>query len=287
MFLGAAGMLNIDCLKYTPDILKKVSSIGLTVHNVSVSNPELISEMDISKIKMSFDKSDLKIGQTNGQYGGGLISEDESERKTAIKFVKRMCNLTAKLDAPNTYLRPGSLNPLGSWLPHPDNHSEKVFARLVDSTKQICVVAENEGVSVSIEGGSVSPLSSAKKVKHFIDAVGSKSLGFNFDPVNFVSSLEEAYDTKTFMSEFFELLSNKILGAHMKDFKIIDSLLIHFEETEIGTGLIDHIYYLQMMQKVCPKGDILIEHIPTEQFKTAFDKVNEYSSQAEIIWQTL
>ena len=287
MFLGAAGMVNLDCLKYTPEILEKVSRIGLTVHSVSVSSPETISEADIAKIKISFEKSKLKVGQTNGQYGGGLVNENEVERKRTIEFVKRMCTLTAKLSAPNTYLRPGSLNPLGSWLPHPDNHSQKIFDRLVDSTIQICEVAENEGVKVSVEGGTVCPLYSAKKVKDFIEAVGSETLGFNFDPVNFISSLDEAYDTKKFMSEFFDLLSNNILGAHMKDFKIVDSLLTHFEETEIGTGLIDHIYYLQMMQKVCPKGDILIEHIPTEQFKAAFETVKEYSTQGNIIWETL
>jgi len=286
MYLGAAGMVTLDCLEYTSKILKKVSEIGFTVHNVLVSNPETISELDISKIKQSFEKSGLKIGQTNGRYGGGLVSEDESERKKAIKFVKRMCNLTAKLGSSNTYLRPGSLNQSGAWLPHLENHSTKTFDRLVDSTKQICLVAQNEGVKISVEGGAVSPLYSAQKVKDFIDAVGSKTLGFNFDPVNFISSLKQAYDTQKFMSEFFELLGNNILGAHMKDFKIIESLLIHFEEIEIGSGLIDHSYYLEMMEKVSPKGDILIEHIPSEKFKSSYEKVNEYSEKLQINWQS-
>ena len=47
MYLGAAGMVTLDCLKYTPESLKKVSEIGLTVHNVLVSNPKIISESDI------------------------------------------------------------------------------------------------------------------------------------------------------------------------------------------------------------------------------------------------
>lgn len=286
MYLGAAGMVTLDCMKYTPEILKKVSDIGFTVHNVLVLNPEIILESDISKIKQSFAKSDLKIGQTNGRYGGGLVSEDESERKKTIKFVKRMCNLTAKLGSCETYLRPGSFNQSGAWLPHPENHSTKTFDRLVDSTKQICLVAQNEGVKISVEGGTVSPLYSAQKVKDFIDAVGSKTLGFNFDPVNFISSLEEAYDTKKFMSVFFELLEDNILGAHMKDFKIIESLLLNFKETEIGTGLIDHSYYLEMMEKVCPNGDILIEHIPSEKFKPAYERVNKYSEKLQINWES-
>ena len=286
MYLGAAGMVTLDCLKYTPESLKKVSEIGLTVHNVLVSNPKIISESDILKIKQSFELSGLKIGQTNGRYVVGLVSENESERRETIEFVKKMCELTSNLGSSNTYLRPGSLNQSGPWLPHPENHSNKTFDRLVDSTKQICIAAQNEGIRISIEGGIVSPLYSAKKVKDFIDAVGSTTLGFNFDPVNFISSLYEAYDTKKFMSVFFELLEDKIIGAHMKDFKIIDSLLIHFEETEIGTGLIDHSYYLEMMEKVCPDGDILIEHIPSNKFKSAYEKVNNYSEKLQINWQS-
>ena len=56
--------------------------------------------------------------------------------------------------------------------------------------------------------------------------------------------------------------------------------------TEIGTGLIDHSYYLEMMEKVCPDGDILIEHIPSNKFKSAYEKVNNYSEKLQINWQS-
>ena len=75
-----------------------------------------------------------------------------------------MCILSVKLGCPSTYLRPGSLNENGAWLPHPLNHTPKVFDRLVDSTKQICKIAESEGMYLLLEGGYVSPVYSAKKV---------------------------------------------------------------------------------------------------------------------------
>ena len=59
------------------------------------------------------------------------------------------------------------LNENGAWLPHPENHTDKVFDRLVDSTKQICKVAESEGMLLILEGGYVSPVYSAKRVKDF------------------------------------------------------------------------------------------------------------------------
>ena len=158
------------------------------------------------------------------------MSPDQGEREAAIEFARRMCGLTAQLGSPNTYLRPGSLNPNGPWLPHPGNRSDEVFDRLVDSARKFCRTAQDEGVMVAVEGGAVSPLYSARRVRDFIEAVGSPALGFNQDPVNFIGSLEDAYDTTRILDEFFELTGEFTLGAHAKDFTVMDQLMVRFEE---------------------------------------------------------
>ena len=137
MHLGAASMIGAtgsngsdngvsedqDFLTFSIEDLKEVSSIGYTVHNLVINDPKKISNDDIKRIKDNFEKNSLIIGQTNGRYGGGLVSPNENIRQDAIQFVKDMCIVTSKLNAPNTYLRPGSVNPNGPWLPHPDNHT--------------------------------------------------------------------------------------------------------------------------------------------------------------------
>ena len=115
-----------------------------------------------------------------------------------------MCDLTARLGAPNTYLRPGSLNPAGAWTPHPANRSDAVFDRLVASTREVCQAAEAVGAKVAVEAGVVSPLYSPTRTRDFIVAVGSPALGFNQDPVNLVGSLDDAYDSTRLVNESFE-----------------------------------------------------------------------------------
>ena len=300
MHLGAASMIgatasngsdngvseDFDILKFTNDDLKEVSSLGYTVHNIVVNDPNMISDQDIKKIKDIFNKNSLIIGQTNGRYGGDLVNPDQTIRGNCIKFVQDMCELTSKLEAPNTYLRPGSINTNGPWLPHPENHTDKVFDRLVNSTREIITVAENEGVMLSLEGGYVSPIFSAKRAKEFIDAVGSKNLGFNQDPVNFISSIEQAYNTREFLEEFFTLLGNHTLGAHLKDFTIIDTLLLRFEEEYIGSGMMDQAYFLRRMNEICPDAHILVEHIPRDKFEPSYYETIEYSNAAGIEWES-
>ena len=224
--------------------------------------------------------------QTVGNYGGDLIAEDENVRKNEIKFVKRMINVSSRLGSPNTYLRPGSLNPKGGWTPHPKNHSTEVWDRLVDSTKQICDVAENEGMMIAVEGGTVCPVDTPQKMKDLIDDVGSKNLGLNMDPVNFIGSRDIAYDTTSLINEFYALIPDRILGAHAKDFTVVDSLLPHFEESIIGQpeSMLDNEALLLGLQKVNPKAHVLVEHLPDDKIPLAATGIRDIAERIGIKW---
>ena len=284
MLLGAAGRIPGDWRNITPKALQDASTDGFTSVNIIVDNPYEIESSDIMDLKSMFSDAGMVIGQTNGQYGGTLISADEQERRAAIEFASKMCHITHQLEAPNTYLRPGSINPQGPWLPHPENRSPIVFDRIVDSARRICRTAQDMGVNVAVEGGAVSPLFSARRVRDFIDAVGSRTLGFNQDPVNFVSSLEDAYEMQRFLGEFFDILGEVTLGAHVKDFQVVDQLMVRFEETDIGNGLLDHEMFLRGMQRVCPEAHILIEHLPSKGFASAANEYRQIASRAGIVW---
>ena len=284
MLLGAAGRIPGDWRNITPAALNEACSEGFVVLNLVVSNPVDMGRADIERLKLKFQKAGVVIGQTNGAYGGGLVSPDIGERARAIEFVKRMCELTALLGAPNTYFRPGSLNPAGAWLPHTENRSPQVFDRLVDSARQVCAAAANEGVRVAVEGGCVSPLYSAARVRDFFDAVDMQALGFNQDPVNFVSSLEDALDMPRFIAGLFDTLGDVTIGAHAKDFGISEQLMVGFEEAEIGSGLLDHGLFLSEMHRVCPDAHVLIEHLPPHRYGAAAAKYREVAAGAGIAW---
>ena len=284
MLLGAAGRIPGDWRNVTPELLAEAAGEGFGALNIVVQDPLSMASQDAARLKAMFEDAGISMGQTNGAYGGGLVSPDRSEREAAIEFARRMCGLTAELGSPNTYLRPGSLDPRGPWLPHPGNRSDEVFDRLVDSARKFCRAAEEEGVMVAVEGGAVSPLYSARRVRDFIEAVGSSALGFNQDPVNFIGSLEDAYDTSRLLSEFFDLTGEFTLGAHAKDFTVVDQLMVRFEEAEIGSGMLDQVAFLQGMQRVCPEGHVLIEHLPPQRYAAAAVEYRKYASIAGITW---
>ena len=288
MFLGVAGFGKSEIKQIDGATIKQVKELGFSVLQVRVADPLNVNDKDVARIKSLFADNGLIAGQTVGNYGGGLCSADEDERATAIKFVKRMINLTRRLGAPNTYFRPGSMNSRGAWMPHTENRSAAVFDRLVDSAKQVCKVAENEGVMLAVEGGVVCPLYSPERVKDFFDAAGSKMIGFNMDPVNFVGSLEDAYNTTPLLDRFYRVLDARIVGAHAKDFTVIEALLPHFEEEVIGApkAMLDEVTFLKGMQRTCPNGHVLVEHYPAEKVPAAADGLRKAAQKAGIKWDT-
>ncbi len=286
MLLGVAGLVPGDWRTIDGAVLDNVAEHGFKTVQIRVSDPQSMKENDVLRLKSMFEARGFEMPQTVGNYGGKLIAEDETERKNEIKFVKRMVNLTSRLGSPNTYLRPGSLNPKGGWMPHPLNHSDEVFDRLVDSTKQICEVAENEGIMMAVEGGTVCPIDSPQRMKDLIDAVGSKALGLNMDPVNFVGSLDIAYDTTSLINEFYELIPDRIVGCHAKDFTVVNALLPHFEESIIGQpeSLLDNEALLLGLQKVNPKAHVLVEHLPDDKIPVAAAGIRKIAERVGIEW---
>lgn len=284
MLLGAADYWVGDWRALPPEVVREAAGLGFSTLNVRVADPWATTADDVARTRDLFAANGMVPGQTNGEYGGGLVSPDDAVREAAIAFVERMCDLTARLGSPDTYLRPGSLNPAGAWTPHPGNRSAEVFDRLVASTRRICAAAEANGVRVAVEAGVVSPLHSPARIRDYLDAVGSPALGLNMDPVNLVGTLEDAWDTTRLIDACFDLMGDRIIGAHAKDVRIVDGLFPGFAEAEIGHGLLDHVTMLRRMQEVAPSAHVLIEHLPTDRFPPAVAALNGFAAQAGITW---
>jgi sugar phosphate isomerase/epimerase len=286
MILGVAGLVTGDWRTIDSSTLQRAADLGFKTVQIRADDPSGATDAEIGRVSALYKEFGFPMAQSVGNYGGGLCSADEAERSSTVTFLEDMVRFSAKLGCPNTYFRPGSMNTSGPWKPHPDNRSEVVFDRLIDSGKRACRVAESEGVDLAIEGGVVSPLHSAQRVKDLIDAVGSPALKFNMDPVNFVGSIEQAYDNTSLLNEFYELLPDRILGAHAKDFTLVESLLPRFEETIIGQpeSMLDQATFLRGMQVACPDAHILIEHLPDDKIPLAAEGLKREAELAGINW---
>lgn len=286
MLLGVAGFVRGDWIGVDAGDLQKVVDNGFKTALLTVADPSQGSEADIARVQGLYADHGLLMPMTRGAYGGGLCSDDDATRAEAVNFLTETIRTSSRLGCPTTYFRPGSLNPNGAWLPHSENRSDATLERLVDSAKQVCKVADSEGIFLVVEAGVVSPLYSPKRVREFFDAVDMPALKFNMDPVNLVGALEIAYDTTSLINECIDLMQDEIVGCDAKDFKVVDALLPHFEEEVIGApeALLDNVTLLSGLQRVAPDIVVTVEHYPDHLIPAAAAGIRRAASEAGVVW---
>jgi len=267
MKLGVAGLLppwqQIDVAA-----CRSVRAAGFLGAQWFFTKPLETDLKDVRRVQTAFAEADLEICQVNGWYEA-LVNPDEAIRSEGVRGLSALARLGGLLQSPSVYVRPGGLNPHGHWLAHPDNHTPATFDRLVGSLKQVCRIAEAEGVTLAIEGHVLSPLDSARRVRDLFDAVASRALKFNVDPVNFIGSVADVHDTRPVLNDLFDLLGADTVAAHAKDVTLGETLVLHIDEVLLGTGTLDYPLFLRRFEQCGPDGYMLIEHLPDEKIPLA------------------
>jgi sugar phosphate isomerase/epimerase len=247
-------------------------------------DPTLPTARELNRLRDVLQRAGVGIAQVNARYEC-LVNPDESLRREGIAALQAAVVICQRLRGDNLYVRPGSLNPGGHWWPHPDNHRPETIDRLVDSLRRLAPVAEDEGVILAIEGHIVSPLNTPAQVREVIDQVGSLSLKFNCDPVNFISNVQDVYNSRPLIDKLFDTLGDVTWALHAKDADIEDRHVIHISEVVMGRGYMDLAYYLQRFQAARPDGYVIIEHLPDEQIPEARAALLRAARQAGIHWE--
>ncbi len=210
----------------------------------------------------------LEVAQANGRYTD-LVHPQASERAQGVRALQALVRIGRAWNVQTVYVRPGSLNPRGPWWPHPENRSLEVYDRLIDSLNLVRQTAEAEGMMLAIEGHVLSPLYSVQRVRDLLDAVGSPALKFNMDPVNFIGTVAEVYNSAAVINELFDLLGADTVALHAKDCQLTDALVVHIDEVVPGAGTIDYDLLLTRFADCCPNGYVLIEHLAQEHVPAA------------------
>jgi sugar phosphate isomerase/epimerase len=193
----------------------------------------------------------------------------------------------ATLGADSIYVRPGSLNPNGPWTPHSDNHTPETRERLIESLIALAPLAEATGVPLALEAHVVSPLNTVAVVREVLDRVASPWLRFNADPVNLIGTLDQAYRNTAVLNDLFDQVGEAVICAHAKDVTVGERLVLHIDECVPGQGLLDQETFLRRFEACCPRGAVLIEHLPAERVPEARRALLEFAARAGLRFEEL
>jgi sugar phosphate isomerase/epimerase len=282
MKLAVAGLLPADFRNVDDEVARRVAAAGFVGCSCFFPDPMATTDREVDRLRETLHSAGVAVAQTNAFYQSLVNPDLRREGVNALKAAVAICR---RLQGDMLYVRPGSLNPGGHWWPHPDNHKPETIDRLVDSLQAVAPVAEDAGVTLAIEGHTVSPLNTPQQVRDVIERVGSAALKFNCDPVNFVSNVQDVYHSRRVIDALFDNLGPLTWTVHAKDMAIEDRHVVHISEVVIGRGSMDMGYCLQRFQAVRPHGYVIIEHLSDEQIPEARDSLLQAAARAGIVWQ--
>ncbi len=285
MRAGVVGLLPRQPSAITPEHVVRLQELGFTGASISLPAPDDVREADLVHARDVLAEGGIRIAQASAAYPA-LVHPDAGQRAQGVRLVQQACRAARSLDAVYLLVRSGSVNLGGNYFPHRENHSQATTDRLVESLRQVCVAAETEGVTLGLECHVITTLESPEKVRQIIDAVGSPALRYNADPVNFVASFQDAYDSAAVLQRVFDHLGPYVVSAHVKDVCLGDRLIVHIDECVPGEGIFDLLTFMRLYERQHPDGFALIEHLPDSKIPAAKRALDAVLAQAGIPWKT-
>jgi sugar phosphate isomerase/epimerase len=181
------------------------------------------------------------------------IHPDSTTRKSLLGLFKEHLRYARDFGNGLVALETGSIN--ADYSPHPDNHSEIAFQDSLASIAELVAEAEKFGVIVGIEAVTSHVVSTPRKMRRMLDAVGSNNLQVVFDPVNLLS-LENHHEQERIIGESLELFGERIAAIHAKDFVVKNG---QFRFARAGLGKLRHDLVMKFAVKEKPGISILLE----------------------------
>jgi sugar phosphate isomerase/epimerase len=284
MRAGVVGLLPGNPAAVTAEHARTIRALGFTGASISIARPDEFRADDLVHARTVLAEHGIVVAQANAAYPA-LVHPDAAQRAEGVRLVSRACEAARILEARYLLVRSGSVNPAGNYAPHRENHTQETADRLIDSLRQVSAVAAGEGVTLGLECHVITTLESPRRVREIIEAVGSPALRYNADPVNFVSSFADAYDTAGVLHRVFTELGPYVVSAHVKDVCLGNRLVVHIDECAPGEGIFDLGTFMRLYEQHLPDGFALIEHLPDAKIPAAKQALDAVLERVGIQWR--
>ncbi len=266
--LGVAGLTPAALDDVDEACARRIHDLGFVCVGVHflAHDPFEVREAACTRVRDLMAAHGITIVQSTGyaHYRLPLIHPDSAIREQAARTIREGLRIGAALGAQSVLTGPGSMSTESGWAPHPDNFSPQAFECLVETLRSLVSSAEYYGTPISIEGHLFTTVNSPERMVELIDAVGSRFVQAICDPVNYIASLPDYYDTAAVLRRFIVPLAGRIACAHAKDSILSSRMTLHIDEGAPGEGGLDYVAFLKLMEQYAPDAPVIIEHMPLE-----------------------
>jgi len=202
--------------------------------------PESTAE-DMKAVVRMAEEEDIQICSlaTGVLWRFNLVSEDEQERETAKKHVRKGLELAGALEVDTMLVVPGFTGPFQAGAPVIRDY-EAAYTRALENLRELGAVAEQYGVYIGVENVWNKFLSSPIEMRDFIDRVRHPYVQSYFDVGNVLRT--------GYPEHWICVLGSRIKKVHFKDFKTDVGTLDGF--VELLTGDVNFPAVMQALRDI-------------------------------------
>ena len=277
-------MVPPDPRDITEDHLRAVLDLKLTGIGCRGATPQLceMTPTACDRVRDLFRAAAVDLVQFAITFDECLFDPETAVRDRLVDRIGRGIEVGRALDAHFVLIRPGSLNPAGSYSPDPANHTPQARQRLVATLRHLADIAEAAGVTIVIETHILTIMDSPESNRDILAAVGSDRLNVVMDYVNHFQTMHQVFNSSDRLNHIFDVMGPISGLGHCKDMVVDSGFVLHLNEAMPGEGQLDMVTALRRWHELRPDGYMLLEHLPAEWYPQASTNVHAILAGAGI-----
>lgn len=259
--------IGINTYLFTPsftteslELLGAIHRIGFDSVEIGLPEPALL---DPRKARAALEREDLKCCSICGAFGNGrdlrgTIDEQRNAKRYIIDTLRVCSALGAPILAGPVYSRTGRAGY------EPEEARRRQFDLVVENLRELCAIAEQEGVRIAVEvmnRFATDFLNTVHDALRLISAVESRAIGLHLD--TFHMNIEESNLAAAI----------RAAGRHLVHFHVADN-----HRGAPGTGALDWIAIRDALRSIDYNGHVVME---------TFMPATNMQGSAANIWRAL
>lgn len=236
---------------------ENIKYLQLVLSKAIIDDNGLLDEVKAQQIKSTLQKHNLKVAMLGAYFNP--VHSDQKKVQAGIDKFKNHLQYASLLNCQYVGTETGSYND-DSWTYNPLNRTEEAYQRVLKTVLELCQYSLNFQSIVTCEGAYGHVIYEPQRLKRLVDDVEKSYPGqikVIVDLFNYLS-IENHQDYDQILMKAIELLQDKIVIFHLKDYTIVEGKI---KQVTLGRGLFDYSKIIKVIETYCPDAYLIFEGI--------------------------
>ena len=169
-----------------------------------------------------------------------------------------------------------------AYAPARENLSADAFDACVQSARHLIDTVKPKRAKFALEMMQYALPDSVDCYVDLIKAIDRREFAAHADPVNFIMTPRQYWNSGALIRECFEKLGPWLVSCHAKDIVLHHQAALHFDEIIPCAGELDYRTYLTELDRLGRDVPLMLEHLTDAEYAVARDNIFAVGDEAGV-----